>query len=131
MKTNYSYSAIKPDAKQSIGTTEKPLYQVNFDTEEVHVLNPDKDSSSGESCSMQYRSLFVQVTALDYDALVAAVIGCKYTSDDIEAIVLNNLEAMDVSSSLTEDKRTEYTAEYITLQAWRTHAKETVKNILK
>ncbi|MFA6728913.1 MAG: hypothetical protein WCS17_11990, partial [Prevotella sp.] len=59
------------------------------------------------------------------------VIGCKYTSDDIEAIVLNNLEAMDVSSSLTEDKRTEYTAEYITLQAWRTHAKETVKNILK
>lgn len=129
MKINYSYSATKPDTVQSIGTPENPLYQVLFDTEEVQALNPDKDSSSGESLTTQYRSLYVQVASMDYNTLVAAIVGCKYTGDDIEAIVLNNLEAQDTSSSLDDEKRAEYIAEYQTLQAWRTHAKETAKNI--
>jgi hypothetical protein len=130
MKTNYSHSATSPEAVQSIGTPEKPLYQINFDTEEIQELQGDGNSSSGQSLSTQYRSLYVQVSEIDYNTLVSAIIACRYTSSDTEAIVLNNLEAQDATSSLTEEKRAEYVAEYQALQAWRTHAKEMAKSIL-
>ncbi len=130
MKTNYSYSAIKPDTIQSIGTPEKPLYQINFDTEEIQVSVDDESSSSGKSLSTQYRSIYVQVSALDYDTLVSAIIKSRYSTSDTEAIILNNIEALDATSEITDEKRSEYMAEYKALQDWRAHAKNIAGGII-
>jgi len=130
MKTDYSYSTIRPQTVQSLGMAEKPLYQVNFDTEEVQALSNDGDSSSGQSLSTQYRSLYLQVSVLDYNTLVAAIITSRYSSSDVEAIMLNNLEASDAESELTDEKRAEYISEYNALQEWRKHAKEIAKTIM-
>jgi hypothetical protein len=122
MKINYSYSAEQPSLLQSIGTATSPKYQVNFDTE---ALNQETDGQTVTT----YRSLYVQVTSLAYDQLVAAIIQSRYTSNDIEAIMLNNMAAIGNTETLTTEKRAEYVDEYTKLQAWRAHAKEVASEV--
>lgn len=123
MKINYSYSANQPALMQSIGTATSPKYQINFDTEVLQ--SEDTDGKPVTS----YRSLYVQVTALNYSDLVAAIIQSRYTSSDIEAIMLNNMAAIGNTETLTTEKRAEYIGEYMGLQAWRAHAKEVAHEV--
>lgn len=123
MKINYSYSASQPSLTQSIGTATSPKYQINFDTEELSSENTDGQPVTN------YRSLYVQVTALNYSDLVAAIIQSRYTSSDIEAIMLNNMAAIGNTEALTTEKRAEYVEEYTKLQAWRAHAKEVASEV--
>lgn len=123
MKINYSYSANQPALMQSIGTATSPKYQINFDTEALQT-----EDTEGKPVT-NYRSLYVQVTALNYDALVAAIIQSRYTSSDIEAIMLNNIAAIGNTETLTTEKRSEYIGEYMELQAWRAHAKEVAHEV--
>jgi len=129
MKANYSFSSINPTPVQFIGTLQKPLYQVLFDTEEVNSLVNDEESTSGQSLIKQYKSLFVQVKSLDYATLVSAIIESRYSNDEVSAIMLNSLEALDLTSSITDEKRADYLAEYADLQAWRAHAKEIAREV--
>ncbi|HBG40435.1 MAG TPA: hypothetical protein DDW85_03340 [Porphyromonadaceae bacterium] len=115
---NYSYSAEKPESVQVIGAADKRKYQLNFETEEVKTDE-----------SVTYKSLYAQVSDLEYGTLVSAIIGSKYTSNDIEAILLNNLEASNTESTITDEKREEYIDEYKELQAWRLMAKEIANEI--
>lgn len=141
MKTTYSYSAEAPQMIQSIGTAQKPLFQINFDTEEVQAFNGDESSSSGQSLNKQYRSLYVQVFKLDYSTLVSAIVLSRYSSSDIEALVLNNMEAKEKlnlsssgatsSSDLTFEKATEYREEFNALQQWRQHAKAIAQSVME
>lgn len=123
MKINYSYSAEQPALTQSIGTATSPKYQINFDTEEL-----SSEDADGQPVT-SYRSLYVQVTALNYDDLVAAIIQSRYTSSDIEAIMLNNMAAIGNTETLTTERRSEYIGEYMELQAWRAHAKEVAHEV--
>ena len=123
MKINYSYSANQPALVQSIGTATSPKYQINFDTEEL-----SSEDTEGKPVT-SYRSLYVQVTALNYSDLVAAIIQSRYTSSDIEAIMLNNMAAIGNTETLTTEKRAEYIGEYMGLQAWRAHAKEVAHEV--
>jgi len=122
MKINHSHSTSQPSLVQSIGTATSPKYQVNFDTE---ALNEETDGQAVTT----YRSLYVQVTSLAYDQLVAAIIQSRYSSNDIEAIVLNNMAAMGNTETLSTEKRAEYVDEYTKLQAWRAHAKEVASEV--
>lgn len=122
MKINYSHSTSQPALVQSIGTATSPKYQVNFDTE---ALNEETDGQTVTT----YRSLYVQVTSLAYEQLVAAIIQIRYTSNDIEAIVLNNMAAIGNTETLTTEKRAEYVDKYTKLQAWRAHAKEVASEV--
>lgn len=122
MKINYSHSTSQPSLVQSIGTATSPKYQVNFDTE---ALNQETDGQTVTT----YRSLYVQVTSLAYDQLVAAIIQIRYSSNDIEAIMLNNMAAIGNTETLTTEKRAEYVEEYTKLQAWRAHAKEVASEV--
>ena len=122
MKINYSHSTSQPALVQSIGTATSPKYQVNFDTE---ALNEETDGQTVTT----YRSLYVQVTSLAYDQLVAAIIQSRYSSNDIEAIMLNNMAAIGNTETLTTEKRAEYVEEYTKLQAWRAHAKEVASEV--
>lgn len=122
MKINYSHSTEQPALVQSIGTATSPKIQVNFDTEALN------EETEGQTVTT-YRSLYVQVTSLAYDQLVAAIIQSRYSSNDIEAIMLNNMAAIGNTETLTTEKRAEYVDEYTKLQAWRAHAKEVASEV--
>lgn len=60
----------------------------------------------------------IELNAIDYPSVVAAIVRCKYSQSDIEAIVLNGSD--------TE----EHADEYDSLQAWRTEAKRIAKLVI-
>ena len=123
MKINYSHSASHPALMQSIGTATSPKYQINFDTEELSSENTDGQPVTS------YRSLYVQVTALNYSDIIAAIIQSRYSDSEITAIVMNNMQANDINSEISQEKRKEYISEYTELQSWRKHAKEIASSL--
>ena len=123
MKINYSYSSEQPSLMQSIGTATSPKYQINFDTETLQT-----EDTEGKPVT-NYRSLYVQVTALNYSDLVAAIIQSRYSDSEITAIVMNNMQANDINSEISQEKRKEYISEYTELQSWRKHAKEIASSL--
>lgn len=116
MKEEFSYSAEQPQVVKNIGLPSNPLFQVCFDTELIESTGPDG------TVSTQYRSHYVHVDRIEYSTLVSAIVSSRYTSNDVEAIMLNNMEASN--PSLSVEKKLEYIDDYNNLQAWRTHAKE-------
>lgn len=60
----------------------------------------------------------IELNAIDYPSVVAAIVRCKYSQSDIEAIVLNGSD--------TEEHASEYEA----LQAWRAEAKRIAKIVV-
>ena len=123
MKINYSYSAEQPSLMQSIGTATSPKYQINFDTEELSSEDPDGQPVTS------YRSLYVQVKSISYADVIAAIIHSRYSDSEITAIVMNNMQANDINSEISQEKRKEYISEYTELQSWRKHAKEIVSSL--
>ena len=123
MKINYSYSAEQPSLMQSIGTATSPKYQINFDTEELS--SEDTDGNTVTS----YRSLYVQVKYISYANVISAIIQIRYSDSEITAIVMNNMQANDINSEISQEKRKEYISEYTELQSWRKHAKEIASSL--
>ena len=123
MKINYSYSAEQPALVQSIGTATSPKYQINFDTEEL-----SSEDIEGNTVT-SYRSLYVQVKSISYADVIAAIIQSRYSDSEITAIVMNNMQANDINSEISQEKRKEYISEYTKLQAWRKHAKEIASSL--
>ena len=60
----------------------------------------------------------IELEAIDYPSVVSAIVRCKYSQSDIEAIVLNG---SDIE---------EHAAEYAALQEWRTEAKRIAKIVV-
>ena len=60
----------------------------------------------------------IELKAIDYPSVVSAIVRCKYSQSDIEAIVLNGND--------TE----EHASEYSVLQAWRADAKRIAKIVV-
>ena len=123
MKINYSYSAEQPSLMQSIGTATSPKYQINFDTEELSSENTDGQPVTS------YRSLYVQVKSISYTNVISAIIQSRYSDSEITAIVMNNMQANDINSEISQEKRKEYISEYTELQSWRKHAKEIASSL--
>ena len=123
MKINYSYSAEQPALVQSIGTATSPKYQINFDTEEL-----SSEDIEGKTVT-SYRSLYVQVKSISYADVIAAIIQSRYSDSEITAIVMNNMQANDINSEISQEKRKEYISEYTELQSWRKHAKEIASSL--
>lgn len=73
----------------------------------------------------------VDVNSSDYSDIVNAIVRDRYAADKVEAVMANYQEAMDSSSSLTEDKRSEYKAEYEAFQAWRAKAKVVAASVVE
>ena len=123
MKINYSYSSEQPSLMQSIGTATSPKYQINFDTEELSSENTDGQPVTN------YRSLYVQVKSISYADVISAIIQIRYSDSEITAIVMNNMQANDINSEISQEKRKEYISEYTELQSWRKHAKEIASSL--
>ncbi|MCM1075932.1 MAG: hypothetical protein NC548_52650 [Lachnospiraceae bacterium] len=90
------------------------------DGEEVHT-QPD------DLCECYNVDVQAPIT---YGSIVAAIVNDKYSSDDVQALQANYLEAKDSKSSLDSDKRKEYLAEWSDFQAWRTTAKEIATSVV-
>ena len=60
----------------------------------------------------------IELDTIDYPSVVSAIVRCKYSQSDIEAIVLNGSD--------TE----EHASEYASLQEWRTEAKRIAKIVV-
>ena len=60
----------------------------------------------------------IELEAIDYPSVVSAIVRCRYSQSDIEAIVLNGSD--------TE----EHASEYAALQAWRAEAKRIAKIVI-
>ena len=123
MKINYSYSSEQPSLMQSIGTATSPKYQINFDTEEL-----SSEDIEGQPVT-SYRSLYVQVKSISYADVISAIIQSRYPDSEITAIVMNNMQANDINSEISQEKRKEYISEYTELQSWRKHAKEIASSL--
>ena len=123
MKINYSYSAEQPSLMQSIGTATSPKYQINFDTEEL-----SSEDTDGQQIT-SYRSLYVQVKSISYANVISAIIQSRYSDSEITSIVMNNMQANDINSEISQEKRKEYISEYTELQSWRKHAKEIASSL--
>ena len=123
MKINYSYSTEQPELMQSIGTATSPKYQINFDTEEL-----SSEDTEGKPVT-NYRSLYVQVKSISYADVISAIIQSRYSDSEITAIVMNNMQANDINSEISQEKRKEYISEYTELQSWRNHAKEIASSL--
>ena len=123
MKINYSYSAEQPALMQSIGTATSPKYQINFDTEELSTEDIDGNTVTS------YRSLYVHVKSISYADVISAIIQIRYSDSEITAIVMNNMQANDINSEISQEKRKEYISEYAELQLWRKHAKEIASSL--
>ena len=118
MKINHSHSTSQPALVQSIGTATSPKYQINFDTETLQ--GEDIEGNTVTS----YRSLYVHVKSISYADVISAIIQSRYSDSEITAIVMNNMQANDINSEISQEKRKEYISEYTELQSWRKHAKE-------
>ena len=60
----------------------------------------------------------IELNAIDYPSVVAAIVRCRYSQSDIEAIVLNGSDT------------DEHASEYAALQSWRAEAKRISKIVV-
>jgi len=116
MKCYFDYSGAVPSGVKAVreGLTTRVFFdystetRMGMDGNNVTVLTAEN----------------VDVESAEYGDIVNAIVRDRYAADSVEAIMANYQEAMDASSSLTEDKRAEYKAEYEAFQSWRAKAKE-------
>lgn len=116
MKCYFDYNGTVPSGVKAVreGLTTRVFFDYSTETRK------DKD---GEDVTVLVAEN-VDVESSDYGDIVNAVVRDRYAADKVEAVMANYQEAMDSSSSLTEDKRSEYKAEYEAFQSWRAKAKE-------
>lgn len=101
--------------KQPLIINEQDTIVINFDETEVLV----RDHQTEEDIkAYTYETIRINRSEYNYEGIVSAVVRSHYSSDNVEAIVLNGSD--------TE----EHASEYAALQAWRVHAKEVAKIVL-
>lgn len=117
---------------------EGAIVRVFFGIKEVTQKLPDdraKSKEVEESDEQQAMKLYegytVDVKGRTYADIVAAIVNDKYSSDDVQALQSNYIEAKDAGSELTEAKRKEYLAEWTNFQDWRKQAKEVAAEVVE
>lgn len=66
----------------------------------------------------------------NYGAIVSALVRTKYSEDDVEAIVNNNLALMAMPSAASAEEGEDKLAELRAMQAWREKCKARAKELL-
>lgn len=117
---------------------EGAIIRVFFGIKEVTQKSPDDkaEAKKGEDSDAQqgvklYEGYTVDVNGRTYADIVAAIVNDKYSSNDVQALQSNYIEAKDAESELTEAKREEYLAEWTNFQNWRKQAKEVAAEAVK
>nr|WP_298672485.1 hypothetical protein [uncultured Prevotella sp.] len=106
---------------------EGAMLRLFFDFTEMtaSATSSDETTSDETTADKQYSCENVDMTGeRTYSAIVAAIVNASYTSNDVQSILANYTLASDTTSSITDEKRTEYKTEYDAFQSLRAHAKE-------
>ena len=120
MKCQGNYSGTLPTLNV---IKEGSLLRIFYDYQDVPVTPEDGEIQ-------KYICENVDVEARSYEEIVSALIRSQYTQDRVEAIVANYEVAKDAASTITEDKRSEYIAEYNDYQSFRAKAKEIAESVI-
>lgn len=86
---------------------------IYFDEKKIESTNDEGETT----IQYEYESVDAPQGA-DYPTLVSAIVRTRYSSDAVEAIILN------------DNDTAEHAQQYADLEAWRTHAKEVAKQVL-
>lgn len=120
-KVQYSFSGEQPAPVQRIGSA----FQINFNVEE-----PESTNDVDNEPIVSYKSLYARVESLNYAVVVSAIIGTRYDASDVEAILLNYMQAQSAESTIDAEKKSEYIGEYEEFQFWRMYAKEIAQKVV-
>ena len=101
--------------KQPLIINEQDTIVINFDETEVLVRDHQTEK---DVKAYTYETIRINRSEYNYGGIVSAVVRSRYSSDNVEAIVLNGSD--------TE----EHAAEYAALQAWRAEAKRIAKIVV-
>lgn len=118
MNVNYQYSDIEPQfvtCNRNLGRNE---YTINFDVE----ILTGRERTNGQK--YRYQSVALPPGMYNRNTVISKLVRSHYTDDDMDAVRLNYELAKDDTIAIPDEKRTEYLAEYKTMQEWRIHAKE-------
>lgn len=66
----------------------------------------------------------------NYGAIVSALMRSKYSEDDVEAIINNNIALLAMPSAVSEEDGQEKLAEFRNMQEWRSQCKARAKELL-
>ena len=91
-------------------------FLVRFGIEKYEHSAADEMVHDNEPTMMQCER--IELEAIDYPSVVSAIVRCRYSQSDIEAIVLNGSDT------------DEHASEYAALQAWRAEAKRIAKIVI-
>lgn len=89
---------------------------VRFGIEKYEHSDAEEMPHENEPLMMQCER--IELEAIDYPSVVSAIVRCRYSQSDIEAIVLNGSDT------------DEHASEYAALQAWRAEAKRIAKIVI-
>ena len=121
MKCYRDYTGTVPTVPEV--RKEGNLLRIFFDFAEETYTDNDGKQQNRLSCQS------VDVNGNSYDAIINAIITDKYSDDKKDAIILD-YRLITEDTTLSDAKKTEYTTNYNSFQAWRAHAKEIAKEIL-
>ena len=104
-----------PSDKVSIQHT-NGRFIVRFGIEKYEHVASEEMQHDNEPPMMQCER--IELEAIDYPSVVSAIVRCKYSQSDIEAIVLNGSDT------------DEHASEYAAMQEWRAEAKRIAKIVV-
>lgn len=119
---SYNEFASVPD-NGIIVVEEGSLIRVYFDVTPLSHQPSPIDGDGYVAPDNQYVCENVDVHGREYGDIVSAIVNDHYSSDEVQAINANYIEAKDADSEITDEKRAEYLSEYTAFQAWRKKAK--------
>ena len=108
---NYQIPSEKVEVKHTNGR-----FIVRFGIQQYE--HSDADEMKHDNDPLMMACERIELKAIDYPSVVSAIVRCKYSQSDIEAIVLNGSDT------------DEHASEYAALQAWRAEAKRIAKIVV-
>lgn len=84
---------------------------------------PMKKFSDDEEERLDYKCARIRIPKVDYSTIVSAIIEMEYSNDKVQALTSNYLLTQDPVVEISDDKKAEYTANWLKFQELRMHAK--------
>lgn len=110
--------------------TEGTLTRIFFDFTDPEQPASEEEMKQPELPSDLKACENVDVEGRSYAGIVSAIINDRYSQDDTQALHANYQMAKDAESEISDEKRSEYLAEYAAFQNWRIHAKEIAATVV-
>lgn len=133
MKTIEQFSSVPENGIiiRQEGAILRVFFGIKAVEQSAGVTDEDSEGASPSVVADLYECNVVDVKGRTYSEIVAAIVNGKYSSDDVQALQSNYIEAKDTDSGQTKVKRAEYLTEWSEFQDWRKEAKEVAAEVVE